>query len=67
MLKNLMENFGILRRKLKKGIINNESENLQGVIIVRKRRNQLVIGARIVFSGLRRINCPKYKYDKQRD
>ncbi|OIO27458.1 MAG: hypothetical protein AUJ60_09060 [Nitrospirae bacterium CG1_02_44_142] len=54
-LKNLMQHFGILRRKLKEGIRYNESEKLQEVVIARKRRNQSVIGARIVFPEHRRI------------
>jgi len=50
-----MQHFGILRRKLKEGIRYNEAEKLQEVVIARKRRNQSVIGARIVFPEHRRI------------
>ena len=47
-LNNLMQHFGILRRELKEGIKYNESKELQEIIIKGKRRNQPVIGARII-------------------
>ena len=43
-----MQHFGILRRKLKEGIRYNESKEIQEIVIEGKRRNQSVIGARII-------------------
>src|SRR3989338_3965709 len=54
-LNNLMQHFGILRRELKEGIKYNESKELQEIVIEGKRRNQSVIGARIIFQEHRGI------------
>jgi hypothetical protein len=54
-LNNLMQHFGILRRRLKEGIRYNESKELKEIVIKGKRRNQSVIGTRIVFQEHRWI------------